>query len=342
MKKNIMDNKIDFVVTWLDANDAEWKKLYWKYRGGEHKEDNGRYRNWDIFKYWFRAVENYAPWVNKVFLVTNGKNPEWINKDHPKLVLVKHSDYMPEKYLPTFNSRAIELNFHRIKELSEQFVYFNDDMFINAPITKDYYFRIGLPCDCNEETLFYGPSYDPINKFSTKISIYCDMALLNYHFNRQDVVKQSVRNWYGLHLGWRGLFTSLLLKNRKKFEYFRGRHYEQTMLKSVIKDIWEKEEYMADKSCTQFRQDVSFNPYIIRYWQFATNRFYPTNLKSGKNLTLGVSDIEVIRKVILDMKFKSICLNDTPYCSQEEYLEIKKILHETFNAKFPKKSTFEI
>lgn len=121
--------KIDFVVTWLDANDPIWRESYNKYRGGVHKEDRGRYRNWDLFRYWFRAVENYAPWVNKVFLVTNGKFPDWINAKHPKLVLIKHTDYMPEKYLPTFNSRAIELNFHCIPGLSEHFVYFNDDMF---------------------------------------------------------------------------------------------------------------------------------------------------------------------------------------------------------------------
>ena len=86
----------------------------------------------NIFRYWFRAVERYAPWVNKVFLVTNGKFPDWINPDNPKLVLVKHDDYIPEEYLPTFNSCAIELHLHRIKDLSEHFVYFNDDTMLNG------------------------------------------------------------------------------------------------------------------------------------------------------------------------------------------------------------------
>ena len=50
---------IDFVVTWLDANDSKWQAEYHKYRGDKvQKEDKGRYRNWDLFKYWFRAVEN--------------------------------------------------------------------------------------------------------------------------------------------------------------------------------------------------------------------------------------------------------------------------------------------
>ena len=334
--------KIDFVVTWLDANDPEWREQYRKYRGGQHKEDNGRFRNWDFFKYWFRAVENYAPWVNKVFLVTNGKNPDWINPNHPKLVLVKHSDYMPAKYLPTFNSRAIELNFHRIEGLSEHFVYFNDDMYINAPISPEYYFKKGLPCDSNAETLFMHPSWDPQNKFSTKISIYCDVAILNYHFKRKEVVRKARSKWLGLHLGLEGFLTSLILMKANHFEHFKLRHFEQPMLKSVIQDIWNEEGDMADKTCSQFRQDVTFNPYIIRYWQFATNNFYPMSLNSGKIFSLGKSNVEVIAKTLIEKKYKSICINDTPYCTEEDFIFIKKYIVSSFEKVFPYKSQFEI
>ena len=72
---------IDFVVPWVDSTDPEWIAEYRKYRKEEHLEDKARFRNWDIFHYWFRAVENYAPWVHKVFLVTNGKFPDWFNPD---------------------------------------------------------------------------------------------------------------------------------------------------------------------------------------------------------------------------------------------------------------------
>ena len=336
--------KIDFVVTWLDANDPEWQSVYHKYRGDKvPQEDKSRYRNWDLFKFWFRAVENYTPWVNKVFLVTNGKVPEWINFNHPKLVLVKHSDYMPEKYLPTFNSRAIELNFHRIPNLSEHFVYFNDDMFINRPLTPEYYFKNGLPCDSTEETLFFTPSWDPQNQFSTKISIYCDIAILNYHFKRENVVKAAKDRWFGLHLSRMGLFTSILLSLKKqRFQFFQWRHFEQPMLKSVIKEIWDVEPDMVDKSCTQFRQDVSFNPYIIRYWQFASNKFMPMKLGSGKNFTLEKSNICSVVKAIEEKKFFSICLNDTPYCSDSDFEEMKNLITNLFEKKFPQKSLYEI
>jgi len=112
--------KIDFIVTWVDSNDPAWIESYNYFRPNKPIVDRGRFRDWNLFKFWFRAVEKYAPWVNKVFLVTNGKFPDWINPNCKKLVLVKHSDYIPEEKLPTFNSNTIELYFNRIKGLSEQ------------------------------------------------------------------------------------------------------------------------------------------------------------------------------------------------------------------------------
>ena len=61
--------KIDFVVPWVDSNDPEWIKIYNHYRPETPIVNNARFRNWNLFRYWFRAVERYAPWVNKVFLI---------------------------------------------------------------------------------------------------------------------------------------------------------------------------------------------------------------------------------------------------------------------------------
>src|SRR5699024_12780724 len=91
---------------------------------------NIRFRDWDNLQYWFRAVEEYAPWVNKIHFVTWGHIPNWLNTEHPKLNVVKHEDFLEKQYLPVFNSRAIEINLHKIPGLAEKFVYFNDEMFI--------------------------------------------------------------------------------------------------------------------------------------------------------------------------------------------------------------------
>ncbi|MBR6908270.1 hypothetical protein IKN40_07520 [bacterium] len=86
-------------------------------------------------------MEKFTPWVNNVFFVTCGHYPSWLNLNHPKLKFIKHEDYIPKEYLPTFCSHTIELNFHRIKELSEHFVYFNDDTFIINHMRESDFFE---------------------------------------------------------------------------------------------------------------------------------------------------------------------------------------------------------
>jgi hypothetical protein len=84
-------------------------------------------------------VEKFAPWVNHVYFVTWGHYPQWINLEHPKLMLIRHKEYIPKKYLPTYNSNIIELNLHRISSLSEKIILFDDDMFLTDYVDeKDF------------------------------------------------------------------------------------------------------------------------------------------------------------------------------------------------------------
>lgn len=104
-----------------------------------------RYRDWASFRYWFRAVEKYAPWVRYVHLVTWGHVQSWLNLECPKLKIVNHKDYMPPEYLPTYNCNPLELNLFRISGLSEHFVYFNDDMLLARPVAPEDFFIGGKP-----------------------------------------------------------------------------------------------------------------------------------------------------------------------------------------------------
>ena len=109
-------NPIDFVIIWVDGADPKWCEEESKYLPKSSFEDDKevRYRDWDNLQYWFRAVEAYTPWVRTIHFVTWGHLPKWLKADHPKLHIVKHEDFIPEEYLPTFNSHTIELNLHRL------------------------------------------------------------------------------------------------------------------------------------------------------------------------------------------------------------------------------------
>ena len=133
-------SKIDFVIPWVDGSNLEWCKQKNEYSPSQETDcGENRYRDMGLLRYWFRAVETYAPWVNKVHFITWGHLPQWLNTDCKKLNIVNHKDYIPEKYLPVFSSHPIELNIHRIKGLSEQFVYFNDDMFLNGRVEENFF-----------------------------------------------------------------------------------------------------------------------------------------------------------------------------------------------------------
>ena len=332
--------KIDFVVTWVDGNDPAWRKLYNQYRPEKPLSDEARFREWDIFRYWFRAVERYAPWVNKVFLTTNGTFPEWINEECPKLVLVRHEDYIPHEYLPTFNSTTIEMHMHRIKGLSQHFVYFNDDIFLNHPVSPDYFFKDGLPCDYNAERTAWKPTYNPLDRYGIHLALYCNIAVLNYHFNHRKTVEQAPRKWYGFHLTRRDLQFALARWHAKQFCTFLLRHVEQPMLKSVLADIWEAEPQLMAESCTRFRKDTGLNIYIVRLWQFATNQFHPAQF-DGPCFHLDGTNTEAVIRELQTGKSISVCINDTPKCSDEAFQVMQPRFQQVFQEKFPEKSMFE-
>ena len=333
---------IDFVVTWLDSGDEEWQQQYAYYKEKcTGRTEAARFRNMDFFRYWFRAVERYAPWVNKVFLVTNGTFPKWINEDNPKLVLVRHSDYIPKEFLPTFNSYTIEAFMHKITSLSEQFVYFNDDFFLNAPVLPGNFFRDGLPCDNNQESMKNVPVYNNLDKYGIYMSILANIGIINAHFDRRQTVSRSLRRWYGFHLGKRGLLLSFLLRGSKEFIGFKWRHFEQPFLKSVIEEAWEKTPELL-LCCSKFREDTQIvPPYFFRYWQFASNRFYPVRLYQSRIFNLRLSNLDKVRDNLQNPKLISICLNDTANCPDDEFDVINRELKSMLEKKYPSKSSFE-
>jgi hypothetical protein len=70
--------QIDFVITWIDMNDPKWQQEFALYSGKIDNTKNeiseARFRDYGFLKYWFRGVENFAPWVRKIHFVTSDKN----------------------------------------------------------------------------------------------------------------------------------------------------------------------------------------------------------------------------------------------------------------------------
>ena len=102
------------------------------------ESSENRFRDNEELKYSLRSVQKFAPWIRKIFLVTNGQIPSWLNIYHPRLELVAHKDiFKNHSHLPTFSSPAIESNLVNIPGLAERFIYLNDDFFFGKPIWPD-------------------------------------------------------------------------------------------------------------------------------------------------------------------------------------------------------------
>ena len=332
-----MDDKIDFVITWVDENDPKWRKEfeYWSAKETRLKNtDPCRYRDWDTLRYWFRGVEKFAPWVNKIYFVTYGHLPKWLNTDNPKLVIVKHEDYIPHEYLPTFNSCTIEFFFHKIKGLSDRFVYFNDDMFLIDSVSPDRFFRKGVPCDVA------GLSVN-INKGLFGCSVYMAIDLIRDNFNKKESVSQNRSKWYSL------IFPRLALHNLLKyrepiFNGFKNHHQPQGYLKDTYNDVWMHCEKNLHRACSnKFRTYGDVCHWLVRYWQLASGKFMPYNVfKDGKLYSIKEKNIDDIDNCIRHQKKKIICLNDNE--STYKFKEYKQIILEAFETILPDKSCYEL
>ena len=302
---------IDFILTWVDGNDPKWQEQRNIYGANAEGNKAAHYRDYGTLKYWFRAVEQYAPWVRKIHFVTCGQRPEWLKEEHPKLNFVDHADYMPTEYLPTFSVNPIELNFHRIEGLSEQFVYFNDDTFLCSKTKETDFFKKGLPCDSAELAALI-PSVK--NEVITYI-LFNDLLLLNCHFNKRSCIQRNRKKWYHLKYG-KGVVRNLYFGRLGKFGGFVNPHLPNSFLKRTFEEVWEKEGEYLDGVCqNKFRTVKDVNQYLMRYWQLAKGDFAPRSPKIGKCYALGVDNAQ-IEKSLKDKKLKMICINYNPNLSE--------------------------
>ena len=337
---------IDFVLPWVDGSDKAWLELKRKYWGSAtnlsgNSEANAdcRYQDTGLLRYWFRGVERFAPWVNRVFFVTCGQKPDWLDESNPKLRLVDHKDYIPSDYLPTFQSNTIELNLHRIPELSERFVLFNDDIFLLRPVKPDFFFKKGLPvipCDLGIPYLVaHGCLGSPV--------LVNNSAVLYRNLDVTHLVWKNIWKYADVfHLGFMRATKNVLsfAVNRLIILGFFG-HLPQPHLKSTFEEIWRKApQIMNLTSRNRFRGDDGVNQWLACGWNMISGNFYQANEKRrGTNLYINPESITQICNFIKQQSLPLLCLND-----KETGPEIERYFQEiagAFEQLLPEKSSFE-
>ena len=338
---------IDFVIPWVDGNDPDWlanKNVEMERLGIKNQlwlddvNSESRYREMGLLKYWFRGVEKFAPWVNKVFFITCGQKPEWINENNPKLVLVNHKDYIPSDYLPTFNSRTIDLNLHRINNLSEHFVLFNDDVFLLKPVSPEFFFKHGQPV--LPANLHISHYYVNNNISKTCINDFCTV---NEHFNIAESIWKNRKKWFNVFiLGPKlGFMNMLRFIVNKTFSVSGYEHLANPHLKSTFQEVWkESPDIMNFTSMSRFRSDGQVNQWLMIAWNLAKGQFYPVREGyRGSRFAVSSKNINDILNIISRQTQTQLCINDSNMNDNPEFFF--REIAQSFESFLSEKSSFE-
>lgn len=329
--------EIDFVITWVDGSDKAWREEKARYDTSSGTDDNEeRYRDWELLRYWFRGVEKYAPWVRKIHFITWGHLPSWMNTEHEKLHIVRHEDYIPQKYLPVFNSNLIEIYMHKIEDLSENFVYFNDDFLLIRDTKPEDFFKEGKPCDM---LAFQPVVANPVNPVMSHLYLNNSLVLCK-HFNKRENVKAHPGNYFKIGYPPLYFFYNMLELAFPLYTGFYTVHGPSPFCKATFEEIWEKEgEALEAMSVNRFRSNTDLTPYLFREWQKLSNNFKPTNVLKDFAYFNIAKDNKKLMDTIRKQKKKIICINDANIGT--EFERVKQELQETFMQILPEVSSFE-
>ena len=149
--------EVDVVYTWVDGSDPEHHNQVLKYSS---TFEYCRYAQFGELSLSLKTIEQFAPWVRRIFIVvadyqvfdTTRLSP-WLQK---RVECIRHSQVIPTQYLPVFASQVIESYIHKIPGLADRYIYFNDDMFLGAPVTlNDFFDELGRPYMLIDRSMSY-------------------------------------------------------------------------------------------------------------------------------------------------------------------------------------------
>lgn len=344
---------IDVVIPWVDDSDPKWRAERDRYLNKDktHKHlrnfdaNAHRFRSWDNLQYIFRGIEKYMPWVRTIHLVTNGQVPRWLSLTNPKLNIVRHRDYIPQEFLPTFNSHTIELNLHRIPSLAEHFIYFNDDTYIIRPMKpNDFFSAKGLPRDQFGLWRVKSTSY---NSILPHVCIN-NMAILNQNFKQRKVLREKYAKLYNPRNGGTHLTLTALMSiiSRKHFANILFHHMPAAFLKQTFRDVWAAEpEILTNTSSHKFRSKDDVSQYVIRAWQMITGNFEPKNISAhGEHFTYLRKDYSVLTNAIRSRRLglrrlDMFCVSDEKI---KDFDRAKAEINAALDQLLPEKSAFEV
>lgn len=291
---------MDAVITYVDGSRKSWIDSYSQKVGG--KPSLTRFRDWGTLRFLFRGIADNAPWIRNVHLVVSELDqvPKWLNSERVRIVT--HADIIPSKLLPTFSSNVIELWLHMIPELSEEFIYFNDDVFLlNRCLPQDFFVagkpRLSPRCLTERTTMFRTMIYN-----ST----------------------QMARRILGIPASE---------------QFLMQRHTVAPMTRSSYLYAYERAGREILRSFTPTRSAVNLNDYIFMDLNYLSGKYHPARI-DFRYFGLDKGNADSICEHIETSKTKTLCINDG--CREEDFPSVRGKILRSFEKRFPDKSKYEL
>lgn len=307
---NLNNEPIDIVIPWVNPNDDYWfeQYSYWKTKCTGMKSPE-RIRDFGNFKYWFRSVEKYLPWVRYIFLVIPYKSsiPSWLNTEHPKLKIITQEDYLPAEYNPCFNSYVCTMYLHLIPGLGEHIIYSNDDMVFCKPQNECDYFENDMPV----RTIQYSSG-----RSNRKGSMF-----QSNQYNAEEIIK---------------CITGRDFK-------FRVWHTNFVFNKAFIAFMWHKFGSTFKKSLrnSKFRQSYNITDLVFDFAQQVTHNCIDKPVNKNTKY-FGLRNNSTAEEMLAVMrKYSVVCFNDNEFV-RGDVSALQRNLLCALDTMFNTKSSFEL
>jgi len=317
---------IDIVISWVDGNDPMHRQKMQPYLNkSEYIQDDiagpTRFRSEGEIFFCVASILRFAPFVRKIFIVTDQQNPnldDFIHTNFPQntipIILVDHSVIFKgyEIYMPTFNSLSIETCLFRIPDLSENFVYFNDDFFLMRPIQPSDWFR------------------------SDKVMAYGNWRSITF-----DLFLQSIKPMKNGHkpFGFKDSMLNATNYFPKKTFYFCIKHTPLPLKKSIFEKYYEHySENLIANIAHKFRNETQYNPQALFYLLAFKSK---VSILISKNKLLLIKPVNrksnyVDRKIKTFEKNKNIlfgCIESIDLAKKEDQTKLYNWLSKLLNIK---------
>lgn len=316
---------IDIVIAWVDGNDPVLAKKRNQYIADKDFASEAvtatRFASNNEIYYNIASILKYVPFCRYIYIISDGQQPELINEfakqnscATDKIRIIDHKVLFAgyEHYLPTFNIRSIETMLWNIPELSDYFIYMNDDFFFNQAVTIADFIE-------DEKIILYGHwlKNAPL------------LAKLSYRKLRYKLLKISIQPSHTI--------AQMLSAHIIGMEqYFEIHHYPHVVDKAILRDYLLSHPSVLDTQIKfKFRDVDQVNPITLMNHLKIQKDQASLNPETAINYIKYGRDIETFVANLQDRSIKYGCIQSLDLLEEKAYKKLSAAMIAKFRDFLP-------